>query len=207
LSISNWFKFGILGLIWGSSFLWIKIAVGEVGPLTLVSYRMLFALLTLLVVILIQRPVIPFRQNYKAFFVIGLCNVAVPLFTMLIAPFFVVEERITPARLAGLIIGFLGVVVLMSNHLDEGSAGLLGIAAMLGGALFYAGGAVFIRKKVHGMAPIAQTFGQVIFATLIILPLAFIFEAPFAIPRLPPGWRSAGWVCLAQGWRCCCSLG
>jgi drug/metabolite transporter (DMT)-like permease len=186
LSISNWFKFGILGLIWGSSFLWIKIAVGEVGPLTLVSYRMLFALLTLLVVILIQRPVIPFRQNYKAFFVIGLCNVAVPffliswgeqyissglasilnatvpLFTMLIAPFFVVEERITPARLAGLIIGFLGVVVLMSNHLDEGSAGLLGIAAMLGGALFYAGGAVFIRKKVHGMAPIAQTFGQVI---------------------------------------------
>jgi drug/metabolite transporter (DMT)-like permease len=218
VTTSNWFKFTLLGLIWGSSFLWIKIAVGEVGPLTLVSYRTLFALLTLVVIILIQRPVIPFKRYYKEFFIIGFCNVAVPfvliswseqfissglasilnatvpLFTMLIAPFFVAEERITPARLVGLIVGFLGVVVLMSNHLDEGSNGLLGIGAMLGGALLYAASAVYIRKKFHGMAPIAQTFGQVFFATVIILPLALIFEAPFAIPHLPATWLAVGWL-------------
>ena len=59
MKIKEWTAFCALGLIWGTSFLWIKIAVAETGPFTLVGLRLLFGFISLLVVLAIQRPTLP----------------------------------------------------------------------------------------------------------------------------------------------------
>ena len=77
----QWFVFIALGAIWSSSFLWIKIAVQEVGPITLVFYRVLFGLLFGVVMILIQRVSLP--RDAKAWtplLILGISNIAIPFF-------------------------------------------------------------------------------------------------------------------------------
>jgi drug/metabolite transporter (DMT)-like permease len=166
LTGKEWIKFIALGLIWGSSFLWIKIAVEEIGPFTLVSFRVLFALLGILAVVAYRRTTLPGKNWWPAFIILGLFNIAVPfvliswaeqripsgiasivnstipLFTILIAPLFLKDERITADRLVGLAAGFLGVIVLMSNQIESGIGSYqFGLLAMLLAAILYAGSA------------------------------------------------------------------
>jgi drug/metabolite transporter (DMT)-like permease len=77
----HWFVFILVGAIWSSSFLWIKIAVQEIGPVTLVAFRALFGLLFGIVVMGIQGVRLP--RSLKSWFpllVLGVTNVAVPFF-------------------------------------------------------------------------------------------------------------------------------
>ena len=77
----HWFVFILLGAIWSSSFLWIKIAVTEIGPITLVAFRVLFGLLFGVTVILIQRVQIPRTlKEWTPFLILGISNVAIPFF-------------------------------------------------------------------------------------------------------------------------------
>jgi drug/metabolite transporter (DMT)-like permease len=218
LSAKNWFKFLLLGTIWGSSFLWIKIALQEVGPLTLVTFRTGFATLGLILVALVLRP----RFNKKEFWILdtlGLINVAipfaliswseqhissgmasilnstVPLFTILIAPFFIKEEHLSRRRVLGLLIGFTGVIVLMSNQISEGdSLSGLGIAAMLAAACSYAVSGIFAKRKTAGMKPIVQSVGQMGSSFLFILPTALTFEAPFHFPVHAISYAALMWL-------------
>ena len=81
VSVKDWVKFIVLGLAWGSSFLWIKIAVAEVGPFTLVTYRLLFALLSLAVVLLWVRPARPdLRRFLPVFIFLGFLTSLCPSF-------------------------------------------------------------------------------------------------------------------------------
>src|SRR5262245_15563998 len=140
LKTKHWFAFILLGAIWSSSFMWIKIAVQEIGPITLVAFRALFGLLFGVVVIFIQRIQWPRAfQSWLPLLVLGLTNVAipffliswgeqsidsavaaildatVPLFTILIAHTLLRDDKITLPKLIGLLIGFAGVIVLMSK--------------------------------------------------------------------------------------------
>ncbi|HSJ89051.1 MAG TPA: DMT family transporter, partial [Anaerolineales bacterium] len=77
----HWFVFLLLGAIWSSSFMWIKIAVAEVGPMTLVAFRVLFGLLFGIAVILIPR--ISLSRSFKEWgplLLLGITNVAIPFF-------------------------------------------------------------------------------------------------------------------------------
>ena len=81
MKAKHWFVFLLLGAIWSSSFMWIKIAIQEVGPITLVAFRVLFGLLFGIAVILFQRVSLP--RTFKAWLpllVIGLTNIAIPFF-------------------------------------------------------------------------------------------------------------------------------
>ena len=221
MAIKDWGKFIALGLIWGSSFFWIKIAVQEIGPFTLVSFRVLFALLGILAVIAYRRTALPGRRRWWAFGVLGLFNVALPfvliswaeqnissgiaailnstmpLFTILIAPLFLADERITRARMVGLVLGFLGVVVLVSGKIEFGLGGYqLGVAAMLIASLCYAVSAIFARKQTQGMAVEAQSIGQMMAAWLFIIPATAMVEAPFTPPALPITWMAVAWLGL-----------
>jgi drug/metabolite transporter (DMT)-like permease len=144
----DWLAFWTLGLIWGSSFLWIKIAVQDVGPFVLVGWRLLIGVLALGVVVLLRRPALPRdRRVLGMLALLGLTNTAlpfvliswgeqtidsavasilngtVPLFAMVIAHRSMADERITASRLTGLLTGFAGVVILMAGGSDrEGSA-------------------------------------------------------------------------------------
>jgi drug/metabolite transporter (DMT)-like permease len=218
LSAKNWLKFLLLGTIWGSSFLWIKIALQEVGPLTLVTFRTGFATLGLILVAVVARPRIR-KNEIWILATLGLLNVAipfaliswseehissgmaailnstVPLFTILIAPFFLKEERLNRGRVFGLLIGFAGVTVLMSNQITAGDAlSGWGIAAMLAAACTYAASGIFARRKAGGMKPAVQSLGQMGSSFLFILPAALTFEAPFHIPTHAISYAALMWL-------------
>lgn len=221
MSLINWFKFVLLGIVWGSSFLWIKIAVTEVGPFTLVSWRAFLALLGTVVVVVWRRSIFPIRKKAGVFLFLGIINMAVPfvliswaekfipsglasvlnstvpLFTLVIAAVFLPDERMTARRGAGLLLGFGGVVVLMSNQLGEGFGDYqTGILAMLVGALCYGAGAVFARKKAYGLSPEAQSLGQLLIAFAVILPGAVGFEGSMLVPQLAITWLALLWLGL-----------
>jgi drug/metabolite transporter (DMT)-like permease len=167
----DWFLFILLGGIWSSSFLWIKIAVQEIGPFTLVAFRVLFGLVFGIVVILITRPPMPSSViGFLPPLVLGISNVAipfiliswgeqsidsavaaildatVPLFAIVIAHITLHDDKITIPKLLGLLIGFLGVFVLVSRDLHGSVGSLLGQAAVVLASIFYAASSVYARK-------------------------------------------------------------
>lgn len=216
----HWTVFILLGAIWSASFLWIKIALNEVQPLTLVAYRVLFGLLTGLAVAFISRVSLPRDwKTWRIFFVLGVLNVAlpffliswgeqsidsavaaildatVPLFTIILAHFFLSDDRITIPRITGLLIGFGGVVLLMSKDVSLGAHNsLLGQAAVILASFSYAGSYVYARAhtaevpgQIRGMLPLFS-------ANAIMWVAAPLAEAPLALPRLPITWLALLWL-------------
>jgi drug/metabolite transporter (DMT)-like permease len=219
----DWLTFSLLGLVWGSSFLWIKVAVQEVGPATLVGFRLLIGLLGLAVVVAVRRPTLPRdRRTLVVLGLVGITNTAlpfiliswgeqfidsaiasilngtVPLFTIVIAHLFLHDDRITPARVLGLITGFLGVVVLMSRDFGPENAGgnVLGQAAVLAAALSYAGSSVIARRNLRQVDSVVQAFLPLISADTVAWITAFASESPLQIPRLPITWLALAWLGL-----------
>lgn len=218
MSTKDWFKFLFLGFVWGSSFLFIKLSVAEVSPLVLVMFRTGFAFLGLLVVSFFLRPKFK-RADLWKYLILGLFNVAipfvmiswaethissgmaailnstVPLFTILLAPLFLAEEKFTLQTLMGLVIGFGGVIVLASNQLGgSDEQGSLGIIGMLVAASFYAGSGIFARIMTRGMRPETQAVGQMASAFAFVLPTTLIVESPLHLPVLPLTIGSLLWL-------------
>ncbi|HSV86049.1 MAG TPA: DMT family transporter [Levilinea sp.] len=221
MSIKEWTKFGVLSLLWGSSFLWIKIVIAETGPFTLVTFRVLLAVSGVLVIVLWRRPAWPGPAFLPVFLVLGLINTAlpftlisfseqyissgmasilnstVPLFTIMIAPIFVRDDPFTVPKAIGLLVGFAGIVILVSDHLRDGfNEQMVGLGAMLLAAFFYAASGVYARRTTQGLTPEVQTLGQLVMALLIITPAAFVVEAPFTPPALPISWVALSWLGL-----------
>jgi drug/metabolite transporter (DMT)-like permease len=222
LKPKDWLAFILLGLAWGTSFLWIKIAVQEIGPFLLVALRLLFGILGLTVVVIYTRPAWPKeRRLWMALAVLGITNTAlpfvliswgeqyidsavaavlnstVPLFTMLIAHFTLRDDRITATRLIGLLVGFAGIIILLSRDLVSGAqANLLGQAAVLLAALFYAGSSVFARKNTQGLTPMVQALVPLVVADALMWLVTPLVEAPLALPSLPLTWLAIAWLGL-----------
>lgn len=219
----EWAVFVALGLIWGSSFLWIKVAVQEVDAFTLVGWRLLFGTLGMVAVIALRRP--PFPRNgrtWVALAVLGIINTAlpfvliswgeksidsavaavlnstVPLFTLVIAHLFLHDERITWRKVVGLLIGFAGVLALMARDLElEGMrAGVLGQAAVLVAALSYASASVFARRTMREISPLVQAFVPMAFADAIVWTAATQVGEPGRLPALPITWVALLWLGL-----------
>jgi drug/metabolite transporter (DMT)-like permease len=225
MSTKDWLRFWILGLIWGTSFLWIKIAVTEVSPFVLVGFRTLFGALGL-VIILWRQKTLPmswkdFRKWLGIFAVVGLINVAlpfvliswseqyissgiasilnsaVPLFTMLLAPLVLRDDRMTLPKTIGLVIGFVGVLVLFSPELAQGvNQGLIGQGGMLLATLSYAAGSIYVRLKARGLAPQLQAFLQLGTASVMVWLFTGLAERPILLPRLPITWVALLWLGL-----------
>ncbi len=219
----DWLTFSLLGLVWGSSFLWIKVAVREIGPATLVGLRLLIGLLGLAAVVAARRPSFPRdRRTLAALGVLGIINTAlpfiliswgeqfidsaiasilngtVPLFTIVIAHLALHDDRITAPRILGLITGFLGVVVVMSRDLGAGSraGSVLGQAAVLAAAVSYAGSSVFARRNLRQVDPVVQAFLPLIAADSVAWVTALASEGRLEIPRLPITWVALAWLGL-----------
>jgi drug/metabolite transporter (DMT)-like permease len=126
----------------------------------------------------------------------SILNSTVPLFVLMLAPWFLPDERVTPARLAGLVIGFVGVVVLFAPGLVNLEDADLGAeAALLGSAVAYAAGAVYARRNVRGLRPIIPAFYQVGFALLITTVLALALEHPIGqVTPAPEAWVAVLWL-------------
>ncbi len=225
MKTKNSLLFIFVGLIWGTSFLWIKVAIQEVSPFVLVGFRSLFAALGMVVFFLFDRnsrlPWSEIKPYIPAFFVLGLVNVTIPwllfswaeihvdsgiasilnatmpLWTIIIAPLVISDDKISLPKLAGLTTGFLGVVFMFLPALDEGwSANVLGQIAILGATLCYATATIFARKRINGLNPPLQTFLQFTMSTLMIWPLTFLIEKQVILPKLPMTWLALLWLGL-----------
>jgi len=213
MKAKHWFVFLLLGAIWSSSFMWIKIAIQEVGPTTLVAFRVLFGLLFGVIVILIQRVQLPRTlKTWTPLLVIGLINIAipffliswgelhidsavasildatVPLFTILIAHFLLQDDKITLPKATGLIVGFVGIVVLMSKDIGASSNSLLGQGAVILASVFYAISAIYIRKTTEDIPGILRSAGPLVSATAVMWLGTLVFESPVHIPQLGIPW-------------------
>ena len=213
MKTKHWFVFLLLGAIWSSSFMWIKIAMREVGPVTLVAFRAVFGLLFGVVVILIQRVPLPRTwREWSPLFVVGLTNIAipffliswgelhidsavasildatVPLFTILIAHFMLQDDKITLPKMLGLVTGFMGIIILMSKDIGASSSSLLGQVAVIVASVFYAISAIYIRKVTVDTPGILRSAGPLVSASAVMWLGAFVFESPVQIPKLGITW-------------------
>lgn len=222
----EWAMFVSLGLIWGSSFLWIKVALATDGhdgfaPLLLVTCRVLFGVAGLGALMLARgmRPPTD-RATLRSCAIIGFTNTAlpfalitwgetripsgvasilngtVPLFTIVLAHFTLHDEPITPTRAAGMVAGFAGVVTLVSRGLGEGTGSLIGQAAVVGAATSYAWSATYTRRFLRGLTPLVQAFTTLAFASCLLVPAVLVLEQPLAWPTRPVAWVAVAWLGL-----------
>jgi drug/metabolite transporter (DMT)-like permease len=219
LKTKHWLVFILLGSIWSSSFLWIKIAVTEVGPITLVAFRVLFGLLFGITVILVQRVQIPRTlKEWTPFFILGISNVAipffliswgeqaidsavaaildstVPLFTIVIAHYLLHDDKMTVPKMLGLLMGFAGVIVLMSRDIGTSIGPILGQLAVVVACIFYAGSSVYARKSTAEASGIMRGAGPLVSSTAVMWIAAVTVESPLKIPQLTITWIALLWL-------------
>ncbi len=102
-------------------------------------------------------------------------NSSMPLFTVLFAAIFLIEEQLTPARVAGLGIGFVGVIVLTGGDVyDLRDSAVLSQLAVVGAAACYGAGAVYARSLLKEDDPVGLTGGQLVLGTLLVLPIMLV---------------------------------
>jgi drug/metabolite transporter (DMT)-like permease len=220
---TDWILFILLGFFWGSSYLFIKIGVDAgLPPFMLITLRLFIGFLLLATVVTIAREPLPRDpKTYGHLFVMGAINIAipfslitwaeltvdsalaailtapVPLFVILIAAVFLRDERITVNRLAGLVVGFVGVAILVGFDPAAVAGGdLAGEIALVGATLSYACGAVYARRNVHGLRPMIPAVFQVFFGLVIVSTLMLVFERPFEVTITPEAWFAVVWLGL-----------
>lgn len=216
----HWLVFITLGLVWSSSFLWIKIGVQEIGPMALVAFRMLFGALTAVIIGLYMKVTWPRDGKTLAIFAIlgpaslaipiffiswgeqtidsavaSVLNATTPLFTIVIAHVLLHDDKMTVPKVLGLLIGFAGVVILLSKDLTAGvQNSILGQAAVILASLFYAGSAVFTRKVTQHMNQIVRAAMPLTTATIFMWIAGPLAEKPFEFPALPLTWTAVLWL-------------
>lgn len=214
------FAFLALSLAWGSSFFWIKIAVQEVGPFLLVAFRVLFGILGLAIVLLFNRPKgWPDRRTWQTLLILGITNTALPfvliswaeqhidsavaailnssmpLFTLVIAHFTIADDKMNVQKVIGVLVGFLGVVVLAARNLGgDLQLNLLAQGAMIAAVLFYAGSSVFARRNTQNISPVIRALIPLLSADAMMWAGALLIESPIVFPALPITWGALIWL-------------
>jgi drug/metabolite transporter (DMT)-like permease len=194
-----------LAAIWGASFLFIKVAVRDFEPATLVFGRVLLAALTLLPIALATTGLRGLRRSWLGLAVMGALNSAIPfwllsfgetrldsgltaviqaaapIFTVLIALRYDPSQRAGGGRLAGVLVGFAGVALLVGAQ--EGGD-LVAALAIAGAAACYAMGALFGGRQLAHLPPITMSFGTMVAATILTAPAGLL-----QLPHDAPGWK------------------
>jgi drug/metabolite transporter (DMT)-like permease len=200
----EWGLLLLLALLWGGSFFFSKIAVGELPPFTVVLCRVVLAALVLNVAVLLGGRRMPVdRCPWSAFFVMGLLNNVIPfslifwgqtqiasglaailnattpLFTVLVAHAATKDEKLTASRLFGVLAGVVGVAVMIGpGAFAEGST--LAKIAVLGAALSYAFAAIWGRR-FRGLPPVITATGQLSASALVMAPVALLIDQPWSL--------------------------
>jgi drug/metabolite transporter (DMT)-like permease len=216
----DWFVFLALGFMWGSSYLFIKLAVDSFGTFTLIALRLLIGAALLWGVLLVTRTPLPSeRRAYVHLLVMGVINIAlpftlitwaersvdsalaailnssVPLMVIVLAPLFLPDEPIRVNGIVGLAIGFAGIVLILSPGLTAAAGTVGGQLALLGSSLSYAAGNVYSRRNVRGLPPLIPAVFQVTIALVIVAVLAIVVERPWETSHPDvQAWFSVIWL-------------
>lgn len=207
-----WLLLLAMAALWGISFVFIKIAVSEIQPMTLVFVRTLLAAIVLLAVCWVtgvrmptdwkawrDYAVLGFFSSSSAFSLIfwaqqyidaslsAILIAATPFFTVIVAGLLLADERFTPQKIAGAIIGFIGVILVVGPRYLMGLGDhLLAELAVLLAAACYATASIWGRR-FSGESPLATATGQITASAVMMLPMALLFEEPLqmGIPSWP----------------------
>ncbi len=194
----------LLGAIWGSSFFNIKIATYSYEPYTLALIRVILATVTMLAVSFVYKiKIYAFSRNWRTYALVGICNITIPfsliaigtskidsyLAAMLmsttpitgsiLAHFFTKNEKITFLKSLGIILGFIGILLLFFDKLIINESNYLFVLIILLGSTFYSISGILILKKLKKLGNLNVTTSTMIWSVITLLPLSFIFENPF----------------------------
>ena len=222
----EWSMLVALSLVWGGSFFFVGVSVSELPTLTIVTLRVGLAAAALWAIVAVFGKTIPRRWDvWLAFLGMGLLNnvlpfglivsgqqtigsglasilnATTPLFTVVIAGALLADERLRARKVAGVAVGFAGVVVMIG----PGALGGLGAdvwaqLACLGGALSYACAGVFGRRfRAMRVDPMVVAAGQVTASTVLLLPATLAIDRPWAMamPSAPVVWSIVGVALLS----------
>jgi drug/metabolite transporter (DMT)-like permease len=214
----DWAILLVLSVIWGGSFFFIEIAILSVGPFTLVLIRVAIAAAFLWLWLLVRRErlamppgaafaflvlallnnVVPFvlfawAQEEITGGLASILNATTPIWGVVVAHAFTADEKATPAKVAGVLLGFGGVAVMIGADLlgDIGRSALAQLACLVS-TLCYALAGVWARRfRTMGVPPLAVSTGQLTFASALMLPLVLLFEPPWLAPSpAPEAWAA-----------------
>lgn len=216
-----------LAALWGGSFLFIKVAITGMSPLTLVSVRLLFGALGLFIVVPFRPAIIAgWRTRLWGFFLVAvfngitpylaiswgeenvssgmaaILNATTPLVVVIVSHWWPGGERLNWLRLGGVLIGFLGVALLVGPAaIATGGSPLylFGVLSVLLGAASYAFGGLFARQKLSGLPLMQPAIGQITMGALILAPIAGIALAVQPPVHAPSAWAIASALALALG--------
>ncbi|MEE4418719.1 DMT family transporter [Streptomyces bugieae] len=206
-------RFAVLALIWGFSFLFIKVGTQGFAPLQVTLGRVTFGALVLLTILVIKRERLPRSARtwghlaVAAFFLnalpfslfayseltipstlAGICNATSPLWGMALSVVALSEDRPTRRRVAGLGIGFLGVLTVLGAWQGFTGTDLTGTAMALGASLSYPIGWIYVRRTLAGSAHshLSMSSTQLLLATAQLAVVTPLFTtAPAGYPILP----------------------
>ncbi len=205
----------LLSAIWGSSFVFIKVGVDEVPPVTMTAIRLLLAAVLLLLVMVATRRAFPKGKAIWWMFVasaitgnaLPFCLIAwgqltippgttailmgiMPLITMVLAHVFTDDEKLNSRKVTGMAIGLLGLCVLVGPAALYGlTADLIAMLALLAAAASYAFNAVLIRRMQASDKTAAVTM-IILLSAIIVVPFAFMLEDPLTIEAGALAWSA-----------------
>ena len=193
----------LLGFIWGSSFFNIKIATYSYEPFTLALVRVIFASIPLFILCKLKKIKIKaFSSNWKPYALIGLCNITIPFILIavgtgkinsylaamlmsttplsgsILAHFFTKNEKITFLKSVGILIGFLGIVILFFDKLIVNESNYIYVLITILGSTFYSiGGILTLKIKNQGNENV--TTSTTLWSVIFLLPLSIFFDTPW----------------------------
>jgi len=209
MTASEWGLLIILALLWGGSYFYIGVAIKVLPPFSIIAFRVALGALLLYAVVRLSGARMPTDGRiWRAFLVMGVLNNVVPfsliawgqshiesglaaifnattpLFGVVIAHFFTADEKMTPARVTGLLIGFAGVIVMIGSEALRGfGVDLLADLALLLASVFYASSGIYGRRfSKMGVSPMVTATGQITASTVILVPLALLVDRPWTLP-------------------------
>jgi drug/metabolite transporter (DMT)-like permease len=204
-----WAQFLVLSAVWGASYLFIKIGLRDMSAAEIVSARTGLAALVLwpvalqrgamrglgrrvpeLVLLATIQMAGPFTlitlgERHIASSLAGILVAAAPIWIALLAPLLDPEESSYGWRLAGIVVGIVGVALLLGVDVGGDSQALLGGLMVVLAALGYALAGLFIKRRFRGADPVGVVSGTTLTAALILLPAA-ILTAPSGAPGAGP---------------------
>ena len=223
IPVRAWTDLVLLALLWGGSFLAIREALDEIGFLSSVTHRVLWASIALWTLVAVRRVAVPRSLcAWGAFFVMGCLNNVIPfslmawgqlsiesgltailnsataVWAVLAAALFFADERLTMRRTIGVLIGFLGVSAAIGlQNLASLELRSLAQLAVIGGTVSYAFAGCWARAQLAEQSPLVAAAAMLTCSTLVMLPLSWAIEGPLELDLSLSTWAAIAYYALA----------
>ncbi len=193
--------FILISIIWGSTWLAIKIGLNSISPFYGIAIRFSIASLILFLILKIRHEEIPLDKKSislylnlailsfsfpfalvywgEQYIASGLASVLFGVYPFMVAigsHFFLKSEKLNVYKMFGIIFGFIGIVLIFWSDIKFGQSNIIGMAAILVSTIMQGASLVMLKRANHQINPMSLTFGGMFLSLFIMYPMAFIFE-------------------------------